>query len=603
MRLIFILQALLVSSILSGQDKMLIKLAKKDSLRNVTIANLSRKNVVTAEIHNILFRNIYSMQSYNEEEVFNQEIDRLKPFDNKIIDTVIFIQLNAFGESVYDSSLKSNKFENFLSNSLHVNTSQKVLRNRYLFLKEGNTFSSYRAYENARLIRSSGILHDVRIEPIIVDKDSQHIILLYRIQDAFPYGFSLGVNSSNGMSFGLENVNIAGLNQRLSTDLRVNLNDRYQTFGYGLRYTIPNLINKSFIDMYAQYRSFSLDRSFETGVFREFVRREFRWAGGDIVSYRDQGFIDTGNNIIPYRFIENNAWLSHAFPFKSYNTTLHAIIVGLAFNSKYNFKRPAIQPNERFKYSNSNMFLISLGFSRIKFRQDRLLNGFGRTEDIPVGLSINALHGIDYNEFEKRSYFGGQFLAQYHTGKGYYVNMNARLGFFSNGTDASQGVWDFNFQQVSKAYKIGSFRFRNYFRVRTTIGVNQDRDITLNEYDGIRGIRNSSFTGRSRFTAGFHSNLFLPISFMGFRFSVFGIAELAKIQQSFDRFFRTPIKSGLTFGIAIKNESLIFDVIQIQYGFYPSTSNLDQRGVVLSSIIPFNFQRLDISRPRIINYE
>jgi hypothetical protein len=90
---------------------------------------------------------------------------------------------------------------------------------------------------------------------------------------------------------------------------------------------------------------------------------------------------------------------------------------------------------------------------------------------------------------------------------------------------------------------------------------------------------------------------------MGFRFSVFGIAELAKIQPSFDRFFSTPIKSGLTFGIAIKNENLIFDVIQIQYGFYPSTSSLDQRGIILSSIIPFNFQRLDISRPRIINYE
>lgn len=603
MRLFFILLILNLSNILLGQDQMLTKLAKKDSLRSIAIANLSRKNVVTTEIHNVLFRNIYPTRSYNEEAVFNQEINRLMPFDNKVIDTVIFIQLNAFGESVYDSSIKSNKFENFLSNSLHVNTSQKVLRNRYLFLNEGNTFSPYSAYENARLIRSAGIFHDVRIDPIIVDKDSMHIILVYRIQDVFPYGFSLGLNSSTDISFGIENVNIAGLNHRLSTDFRVNPNDRYQAFGYGMRYTIPNLINRSFIDGYVQYRSFSLDRSFELGVFREFVRREFRWAGGDILAYRDQGVLDTGNKVIPNRFFENNAWVSHAFPIKSYNTTQHAVIVGLAFNSKLSLERPSIQPNERFKYTNSNMFLVSLGFSRIKFRQDRLINGFGRTEDIPVGLSLNGLHGIDYNEYEKRSYFGGQFLAQYHTGKGYYVNMNARLGFFSNSKDASQGVWDFNFQQVSKAYKLGSFRLRNYFRIRTTIGVNQDRNIRLNDYDGIRGIRNNAFTGRSRFTTGFHSNLFLPISFMGFRFSVFGIAELAKIQPSFDDFFNTPIQSGLTCGIAIKNESLIFDVIQIQYGLYPSTSNLDQRGIVISSIIPFNFQRLDISRPRIVNYE
>jgi hypothetical protein len=583
----------------SAQDEVLRRLNNQDSLRSLSIANLSRKNVVTTEIHNVLFRNIYPSRSYNEEEVFKQEIDRLNPFDNKIIDTVIFLQLNAFGESVYDTSIHSNKFERFLSKSLHVNTRHKVIRNRYLFLKEGNTFSPYVAYENARLMRSSGIFHDVRIEPYIVGKDSQHIILVYRIQDVFPYGFSIGLNSANDVSFGIENVNIAGLNHRINTDFRIRTNDQHQVFGYGLRYTIPNLINKSFIDGYAQFRSFSLDRSAEIGVFREFVRREFRWAGGNILSYRNIGVLDTGNSIKPNRFIENNIWISHAVPIKSYNTTINAIIGGISLQTKKHIERPL----SNITYSNTNFVLSSLGYSRIIFRQDRLLNGFGRTEDIPIGLSMNGLFGIDYNEYGTRNYYGGQVLGQYHTGKGYYVNMNVRLGFYSNSTEASQGVWDFNFQQVSRAYKLGSFRLRNYVRMRTTIGVNQDVDIRLNDYEGIRGIRNSDFYGKSRFTSGFQSNLFLPISFGGFRFSVFMLAELAKIQPSFEDFFNTPIQSGLTGGLAIKNENLIFDVIQIQYGFYPSTSNLSQRGIVLSSIVPFNFQRLDISRPRIVRYE
>lgn len=582
-----------------GQDEVLRKLDKKDSVRNLTIANLSKKNGVTTKIHNVLFRNIYPSESYNEEEVFQQEIDRLKPFNNKIIDTVIFLQINVFGESVYDTSLHSNNVERFLSNTLHINTRHKVIRNRYLFLKEGNTFSPYTAYENARLMRSSGVFHDVRVEPYVVGKDSQHIILVYRIQDVFRYGFSLGLNSSSDISFGIENANIAGINHRLSTDFRVRTNDNYQVFGYGARYTVPNVINKSFIDAYIQYRSFSLDRSAEISVFREFARREMRWAGGNVLTYRNRGILDTGNLVISNRFIENNIWISHALPFKSYNTTINAIIGGVGVQTIKHVERPL----NNLTYSNTHFYLASLGYSRIKFRQERLLNGFGRTEDIPIGVSMNALYGIDYNEFGTRNYYGGQVLGQYHTGKGYYVNMNIRLGFFANESQASQGVWDFNFQQVSRAYKLGAFRLRNYFRMRTTIGVNQDVDIHLNDYDGIRGIRNADFYGKSRFTTGFQSNLFLPISFGGFRFSVFVLAEMAKIQPSFNHFFQTPVKSGLTGGLAIKNENLIFGVIQIQYGFYPSTSNLDQRGIVVSSILPFNFQKLDISRPRIVRYE
>ena len=130
MRCLFMFLLVLLVFTCCGQDKVLNKLNKQDSVRNQIISNLSRKNVVTTEIHNVFFRNLYPTRSYNEEEVFKREIDRLNPFDNKIIDTVIFLQLNAFGESVYDTSIHSNNFERFLSKSLHVNTRHKVIRNR-----------------------------------------------------------------------------------------------------------------------------------------------------------------------------------------------------------------------------------------------------------------------------------------------------------------------------------------------------------------------------------------------------------------------------------------------------------------------------------------
>jgi hypothetical protein len=101
----------------------------------------------------------------------------------------------------------------------------------------------------------------------------------------------------------------------------------------------------------------------------------------------------------------------------------------------------------------------------------------------------------------------------------------------------------------------------------------------------------------------FQSNLFLPISVAGFRFSIFGLLELAKINNDVNSFFHTPLRSGATIGLAVKNENLIFDMLQFQYGRYPSTSNLNQSGFLITTILPFRFQNMDISKPNQVVYE
>lgn len=602
----FIIAILFLAINLTAQnDKMLDKLDKNDSIASIKARDLSGKSVVTNEIHNVFFRNIYPTRSNNEEAQFQKEINRLMPFDNKKIDTVIYIQVNAFGENIYDTVIKSNRFETVLSKSIHVNTKQNIIKNRYEILSKNEIFSPYLALENARLIRSSGIFHDVRIEPIISKLDTNIITLIYHLQDVFPYGFSLGINGLRDYSFGIENVNVFGLTHRISTDYRLNFNDPKQVFGVGARYTVPNIIKKSFIDAYVQVREFSNYSNLEIGVYRQFSRPEFQWAGGNILAYNDRIIPIINNQSIKNRQIENQLWLSRAFPFRSRNTTINSIITGLKYTFKYNIERPNVNSQSYFNYWNSHFVLYSLGYSKIRYRQDRLINGFGRTEDIPSGMSINGLYGLDFNEFNLRNYYGGQFLGQYYTGAGYYVNLSTKLGFYSRENEPNQGVFDFNIQQVSQAYKLGNFRLRNYFNLRTTIGIHHDSSsfITLNDYNGIRGASNGNFKGNSRFTTSFQTNLFLPLSLGGFRFSVFSLIEIAKIQPNFSNFFETPLKTGFSLGLAIKNENLIFDVIQIQYGLFPSTSNLQDKGFVISSIIPFRFQNLDISKPNIVNYE
>lgn len=586
-------------------DAVIDRLDRKDSLTSHKAKAIYDENVVTREVHNLFFRNIYSQSTYNEEEEFQKEIARLSSFDNKKIDTIIYVQLNSLGEYVYDTNVKSNKVEHFLSTKLHKNTHLKIIVNRYMLLHQGDYFSPYRAYENARLIRSSNIFHDVRISPEIVKSDTNHIRLIVYIQDEFPYGFSYSPHSATRFDFGVENQNIAGTTHSLSTNFQVNPTDNNQSFGYRFRYGIPNIIQKSFINAYALYQNFSYDKNIEIGATREFVRPEIHWAGGAIFRFQEQNIIDIWGIHIPNQAYRSEAWISRAFAFRSLNTTLNAMVIGVKYSNTTYTLRPPVSATSGFRFWNSHFVLGSAGYSRIRYVQDRLLNGYGRTEDIPTGVSIRGLLGRDFSDEASRFYYGFQLLTQHYTRSKNYISLNIGLGTYANRHFQSQGNFDFNFQLASKAFRMGSFRLRNFFGFRTTVGINRDTTdfISLNDYNGIRGINNWDFRGNHRYTMSFQSNLFLPISIAGFRFSIFGLVELAKINFDFSTTLNTPLRSGATMGIALKNENLIFDVLQFQYGFYPSTSSLSQRGFSITSIVPFRFQSMDISKPNVIAYE
>jgi hypothetical protein len=586
-------------------DKVLDRMYTKDSILARATSEVLKSNVVAKEVRNVLFRNIYSRSTYNEENEFDKEIERLKRFDNKKIDTIIYRQVNVFGENVYDTTSLSNSFELFLSKKIHANTKQKIIKNRYMLLSSGQYFSPYLAYENARLIRSSGVFHDVRISPIINPKDTNHITLIVSIQDAFPYGFTFSPNSPTRIEFGVENRNLFGNLHQLSTNYKIDTRNPNHTVGYRLDYRIPNIIKRSFFDAFASYQNYALDRSIRFGIIREFIKPEMRWAGGITSEYIDQSKDKSNRDLVRFQRLNQQAWVSHAFPFRSQNTTIHAIITGVKFSKIDHISRPGVTIDSNFSFWNTNLALYSLGFSRVRFVQDRLLNGFGRTEDIPIGLSINGVAGLDYTEFGLRNYYGFQLLNRYYNQKSNYISIHARLGMYSRQNALSQGVFDFNFQLATRAFHLGSFRLRNFFNTRGTIGINHDSTdfITLSPDNGIRGLNNFDYRGNHRFTMSFQSNLFLPISVAGFRFSIFGLLELAKINNDVNSFFQTPLRSGATIGLAVKNENLIFDMLQFQYGRYPSTSNLNQSGFLITTILPFRFQNMDISKPNQVVYE
>lgn len=603
-RIFLLILFFIQSIILHGQDKdILEKLEQKDSIRSKKAAEIYSKNVVTNEVKNALFKNIYREQSNNEEEEFKKQINQLMPYDGKKIDTIIFRKFELLGQNVYDTNSKGNKFEHFVSTSLHINTLTKVIQNRFLLFKEGDIFSPYKALDNARLIRSSGIFHDVRFLPMVVENDSNHIVLYIYIQDVFPYGFSFAPNSFNNFGFGISNVNIGGWGHQVHTDFKINTRDTAHPVGYGITYVIPSIVKKQFINFSTSYKNYSKFEDIELNFSRQFSRPEFRWAGGLQSNYTNRMAPLSNNTEVSVKSLINQFWYSQAFPFRDRTVTINALVAGIKFSNTQFIDRPTVQSNQFYSFWNRNFILGSIGYSRIKYVQDRLMNGFGRTEDIPKGISFNVLYGYDFTEFGTRTYYGLQLLTQYYNKTGVYANFSGRTGTYTFKDEPNQSVIDLNLQSASPIIKIGNFRLRNYINSRMTVGINSDPSqfLTFNDYNGIRGLNNGSFKGNLRTTFNFQTNLFLPISVLGFRFSIFGLAEIAKMNKVEESYFSTPLNSGISLGVAIKNENLIFDVIQIQYGFYQSTNTaLSNQGIKISSILPFSFQSLDISKPNTV---
>jgi hypothetical protein len=592
------------NNIEAQKDEIDEKMRIKDSIRSEKTKNAYSGNVVSSEIHNLLFRNIYRRSNYNEEVEFEKKRQHLLPFEDLKIDTIIIKQFKVFGENIYDTSQKASGLEKFLSEKLHVTTSQKLIQNRFLFFKSGDYFSSYRALENARLIRNSNIFHDVRFVPIL--NQNGNIDLYLYIQDVLPYDFEFGFNSFSNFNFGVSNFNIFGTGHQLRTKFIINQNDTKQKFGSGYYYTIPNIFKKSFIDLNAHYYNFRDDQSVQLSLSREFARPEFRWAGGVFSSFKNQDFYNfTLGSSFNINKVKNEVWISHAIPFKTIKKfTQNALVLGINFNQDIYTKRNQDVRNLP-DFWNQTGFLSSIGYARIKYVQDRLLNGFGRTEDVPTGFSTNLIYGLSNTEFGKTTYYGFQILGQFYNKNNNYLNLGAKLGINEFENQATRGVLDLNIQLTSSVISLGKLRIRNYLNSRYTLGINQDdyNFINFNEFDGIRGLSNGAIRGQDRFAMSLQNNIYFPFSLIGFRTYFFSLFEIARMRQNNKSIYEGPVYSGASFGFAFRNENMVFDLIQIQYGFYPSTTGqFIQKGIVISSVIPFRFQGLDISRPQKVIY-
>jgi hypothetical protein len=152
-------------------------------------------------------------------------------------------------------------------------------------------------------------------------------------------------------------------------------------------------------------------------------------------------------------------------------------------------------------------------------------------------------------------------------------------GYFHNSVveDGSLNIIGAHFTRLMGE---GRYRHRLYARLAYTLAFNRDGNgaLVLGNSTGLRGLEDNRVRGNQRVVINLESRVFTPWSMMGFRFMVFGYADVGTVGGAKDPLVQQKIYSSIGLGFRINNPDLVLPSTQVRFGFINS---IEGRGLVM----------------------
>ncbi|MFP4096554.1 MAG: hypothetical protein ACLFUB_18875 [Cyclobacteriaceae bacterium] len=508
--------------------------------------------------------------------------------EGKIVGNIRFRRLDVFGPSVIDTAEEAGNRLTRKGNQLHMKTRKQVLRRR-LQLRPGDVLDANSLMDNESLIRSLSYIRDARL--LVEEVRGDTVDLLLVTQDIFPYDLSASPLGFEGLRANINQLNMLGSGHQLYNRLTLD-SDAERLLGYEGRYRIPNLMGSQ-VEGEAYYRNITFLQQYGISAQRNFLIPGIRLAGGITLDHsrstRSQPWIDSFEKYrelaeqqeIPrhtYRRFTQDYWLGYSFPVSLVQNDDERS--RLVFASRYlqqNFSdRPEVASDLNRAFHHRKQLLFTLGLSRRYFRREKLVYGFGRTEDIPIGRLTEITLGPEWGEFHKRFYTG------FRVSSGDYVKpfgyMTARLGIggywhnkqFEEGL-LQLGLRSFTYPIQWKRTLFRLFLETDYSRRLSPMPREDFREnlLSLNNREGIRGLRHYRLYGGHRLSFSLETVAYLPFHFYNFRLATFFFADAGMIARHDQSLMRSKIYQGYGLGFRVRNERLALETFQLRFAVYP----------------------------------
>lgn len=550
----------------------------------------------------------FGRQSVKNAPMTNEEaVNRFIRYEGKVISNVSIVRFDAFGYSVYDTTIAPQRYIEKLGNKLHLKIWKRIVQSNLLF-KEGDKVVPFDMAETEQLLRQSNYFEDANILiQTLSDTGRVHVFVITK--DRWTTSFGVQYSSPEKMKFALSERNFAGLGMRAKA---IAYYDKAfpDKWSYQGEFEVPNYFG-SYISSYFFIRNGHAHKTYLMRFNRDFYASKTKYAGGVELIKSDEPYkIFTNDSIIQVNYQNQDYWIGRSIRVSRRSTTRAPfnLVLAVRYNRKDFFKAlPVTIYQNPFFHSQEN-YVVSLGLSNQNIYRSSLYYGFGNTEDIPVGFKIQFTSGIQQSSFQRRFLIGGELSAAEITPAG-YLFLSSRLGgYLAEGPKVEQAVINIRAQYFSNLYHIGRNDIRHFVRYDFTRGVarfdgEREYVVLSNDY-GVRGLRSPSLYGQTRLMFNFESMMYSPHYIYGFRPAFFVFADFGMVGSADELIYQNTLYKGFGIGLRLKNESLIFPTFLFRIGYYPTLPvDADVAYWFISTENRRSFEQFRVKEPYILEYE
>lgn len=557
-------------------------------------------------IHKVIFRKPPSTTQNIEPVV---QVNRnLELGQDKVIRNIYITTLDPFGYSEADSTkIPQKKIESF-GNKMHLKTKGFTIRN-FLMFHKNDVFDSLIIKESERLIRTQRYVRRVMIHPIPLANNPDSVDVAVRVLDSWSI-FPTGSLSTSSGRLQMTDRNFGGFGHQVSAQYKTRYTENKHA--YNVSYHINNIQN-TFIRSTLLYDiDYNNNYIKSIGFDRPFYSPYTKWAGGASIYQRflQDSLPDKDYNYELQRFKYNikDFWAGHSIPlYTKYKdqTEITNLRASIRYMQQNFTERPLHAFDTLGYYGSQRLLLASIGVSSINYVQDKFIYNYDIIEDIQVG-KIFAITGGYNKRFDKdRMYLGAKFAFGKYTRHGYF-STNIEWGSYFTNTGTEQGAFLIEGVYFTKLHLLGNWKFRHFFNPELVIGYNRYPHTGDQLYmeASIQGLNASKIKGTKRMHFAYQLQSYAPYDWNGFRFNPFLNVEAGFIGDSEKRLLESKMYSKIGIGVAIYNDYLVFNSIQLSLAFYPTAP--DRGGSVLKTNSLrnhyFTLQNFSYSRPETVQY-
>jgi hypothetical protein len=527
-------------------------------------------------------------------------------FQGRVIRRIRILQLPVLGNPAGDDRVDGIIA---LGNRLHIDTRQRTIRN-YMLIREGDRIDPHALADTEHILRATRFIHDASIEVLTIPGVADSVDVLVALRDRWSIGVGGSISNTERYRVNIFDRNFLGFGHTLDYGIDVD-KTRSQTHGQLITLQVDN-VGGTFLDTDLSHIDSFREATTGLALTRSEVAPQIAWTGGLILrSMLLRADAEESPTFERQSVDVRDAWLGRGVsigmnPAGGPGRT-RLTLAGRVTYSDYH-ERPMVGTELNRGFHDRTLVLASLSLHRNDYRRDRLILGYGRTEDIPHGYVLGLTGGYDFGEFENRAYAGAELrMGRWYERSG-NVSAGIRLGGFMSEGKLEDGAFGLTLAYFTRLLALRSHRLRVFAAGDYIQGIGREPQdqIELGQSNGIPGqpgLIESRERGTHRVSFSLEPVLFMPWTALGFRPAFFVFGAVGAVGSGVENLF-TSVRYSSAFGagISLHNERLVFDAFEFRLSVLPAASGLDVDWFNFSTVPELSLPEYVPGAPAVLPY-